>query len=141
MRRNCVTRCALSQNAQKFCYKMRVVTKCAEILLQNACAVTQCTVVTKCALTWTLVLLFIYHEFQDMDQPYVTKVITSYPCTLEQIFWVQLCMEKVQLIQANQIKLIRILTQQYLRTRKLSLMQVMSFCQVKQTHEGIKAKS
>ena len=56
---------ALLQNAQKFCYKMRVVTKCAEILLRNVhvltkCAeillrnmrvVTQCAVVTKCALT------------------------------------------------------------------------------------------
>ena len=31
-----VTKCALSQNAQNFCYEMRVVTKCAEILIQNA---------------------------------------------------------------------------------------------------------
>ena len=36
MRRNFVTKCALSQNAQKLCHEMRVVTKCAEILLRNA---------------------------------------------------------------------------------------------------------
>ena len=40
MRRNFVTKCALSQNAQKFCYEMRIVTKCAEILLRNARVVT-----------------------------------------------------------------------------------------------------
>ena len=40
MRRNFVTKCSLSQNAQKFCYEMRVVTKCAEILLRIARVVT-----------------------------------------------------------------------------------------------------
>ena len=42
---------ALLQNAQKFCYKMRVVTKCAEILLRNArCHKMRRNFVTKCAL-------------------------------------------------------------------------------------------
>ena len=50
MRRNFVTKCALSQNAQKFCYEMRVVTKCAEILLRNArCYKMRRNFVTKCA--------------------------------------------------------------------------------------------
>ena len=50
MRRNFVTKCALSQNAQKFCYKMRVVTKCAEILLRNErCYKIHRNFVTKCA--------------------------------------------------------------------------------------------
>ena len=51
MRRNFVTKCALSQNAQKFCYEMSVVTKFTEVLLRNARVVTLCAVVTKCALT------------------------------------------------------------------------------------------
>ena len=50
MRRNFVTKCALSQNAQKFCYEMCVVTKCAEILLRNACCYKMLrNFVTKCA--------------------------------------------------------------------------------------------
>ena len=51
MRRNFVTKCALSSHsAQKFCYEMRVVTKCAEILLRNACCYKMLRkFVTKCA--------------------------------------------------------------------------------------------
>ena len=42
----------MSQNAQKFCYGMRIVTKCAEILLQNArCHKMRRNFVTKCALS------------------------------------------------------------------------------------------
>ena len=41
----------LLQNAQKFCYKMCVVTKCAEILLQNAhCHKMRRNFITKCTL-------------------------------------------------------------------------------------------
>ena len=40
MRINFVTKCTLSQNAQKFCYEMRVFTKFAEVLLRNAHIVT-----------------------------------------------------------------------------------------------------
>ena len=47
-------KCALSQNVQRFCYEMRIVTKCAEILSRNARVVTHCAVVTKCALTGLL---------------------------------------------------------------------------------------
>ena len=40
----------LLQNAQKFCYEMRVVSKCAEILLRNArCYKMRRNFVTKCA--------------------------------------------------------------------------------------------
>ena len=58
MRRNFVTKCALSQNAQKFCYEMRVVTKCAEILFRNArCYKMRRNFVTKCALLQNAQLL------------------------------------------------------------------------------------
>ena len=41
----------LLQNGQKFCYEMRVVTKCADILLRNArCHKTRRNFVTKYAL-------------------------------------------------------------------------------------------
>ena len=44
-----VTKCALSQNAQKICYEIRVVTKCAGILLRNArCYKMRRNFVTKC---------------------------------------------------------------------------------------------
>ena len=36
MSSNLVTKCELSQNAQKFCHEIGVVTKCVEILLRNA---------------------------------------------------------------------------------------------------------
>ena len=40
----------LLQNVQKFCYEMRFVTKCAEILLRNArCYKMRRNFVTKCA--------------------------------------------------------------------------------------------